>query len=78
MENNYNLNKLVSIIYGEASFEEYFSLDDKMQADPALRIEFRRLYDSFQELDKISLNPSENVINNILQYSKDQLRPTMS
>jgi len=78
MENNYNLNKLVSIIYGEASFEEYFKLDEQMQADPAIRIEFRRLYDSFQELDKISLSPSKNVINNILQYSKDQLKPTMS
>jgi len=78
MEKHYNRNKLVSIIYGEASFEEYFELDDKMQADPAIRIEFRRLYDSVQQLNKISLNPSKNIINNILQYSKDQLKPTMS
>lgn len=78
MENDYTLNKLVKIIYGEASFEEYFQLDDEMQADPALRIEFRQLYDSFKSMPKANLKPSETSIHNILNYSKEQLRSTLS
>jgi len=69
----YTSNKLVQFIYGEASFKEYFELDDAMTSDPALRVEFRTLYDAVQSLPKITLNPSGKTLENILTFSKENL-----
>ncbi len=69
----YTSNKLVQFIYGEASFKEYFKLDDAMEEDPALRVEFRALYDSVKNLPTLSLNPSSKTLENILTYSKENL-----
>lgn len=70
MENNYTSNQLVQFIYGEATFAQYFELDDAMERDPALRTEFRYLYDSFSSLPEIKMGPSKTTVNNILELSK--------
>ena len=69
----YTSNKLVQFIYGEASFKEYFELDDAMTEDPALRVEFRALYDAVKSLPKVNLKPSSKALENILTYSKENL-----
>lgn len=76
MDKIYTSNKLVQIIYGEAPFQEYFDLDDAMAADPALRTEFKHIYDAVAQLPKVSLTPSEDIINNILSISKENLAST--
>lgn len=76
MDKRYTSNKLVQIIYGEAPFQEYFDLDDAMQADPAIRTEFKYIYDAVNLLPKVSLTPSEDIINNILSISKENLTAT--
>jgi hypothetical protein len=70
MDKIYNSNKLVQIIYGEAPFSDYFGLDDAMQADPAIRTEFRHIYDMVNSLPEVKINPSQLVINNLLSISK--------
>lgn len=69
MVQNYTPEKLIQIIYGEASFSEYFDLDDAMQSNPDLRMEFRELYESFQLLESIKLGPSNKTLNHILDYA---------
>ncbi len=66
MANEYTPNKLIQIIYGEAPLQEYFALDDAMNADPALRSEFRQLYDGYKMLQNLSLAPSSKSIEKIL------------
>jgi len=76
MDKRYTSNKLVQIIYGEAPFKEYFELDDAMESDPALRIEFRNLYDAVQLLPKVTITPSKDIIDGLISISKENLRPT--
>ena len=72
MKQSFTQNYLLEIIYGERSFKEYVELDDAFIADPALRQEFRMLYDAQQALPKLNLSPDIQSINNILNYSKIQ------
>ncbi len=72
----YTSNKLIQIIYGEAELNEYFQLDDAMAEDPAIRIEFRKLYDAVQSLPQVKLTPSKEILQNILSISKNNLEPT--
>jgi len=78
MDKRYTSNKLVQIIYGEAPFQEYFDLDDAMEADPAIRTEFKHIYDAVKSLPEVKMNPSQKIIDNILSISKDNFGLTSS
>lgn len=68
MANHYTPNKLIEIIYGEAPLQEYFELDDAMNADPTLRSEFRELYDGYKMLEPLVHQPSKKSMMTILAY----------
>ncbi len=70
MKQGFTQNYLLEFIYGERSLSEYFQLDDHFDADPALRTEFRILYDAYKALPKIEVSPSENCLEGILKYSR--------
>ncbi len=70
MEQSFTQNQLLEFIYGERPLKDYADLDDAFCADPALRYEFRMLYDSYAELPVYKLNPRNKSIQDILSYSK--------
>lgn len=71
MVQNYSPEKLISIIYAEAPFQDYFELDEAMQKNETLANEFRSLYRSHKMLESLNLSPRRSVINRIVNYSKE-------
>ena len=62
---------LVRFIYGEISAEEASLIQEALTSDLELKEIYDQLVESKAELDKIRLQPSQKVIDNILNYSRN-------
>lgn len=62
---------LVRFIYGEISAEEASLIQEALTSDLELKELYDQLVESKAELDKIRLQPSQRVIDNILNYSRN-------
>ncbi|HNV98488.1 MAG TPA: hypothetical protein PKL06_03895 [Chitinophagales bacterium] len=62
---------LVRFIYGEISAEEASLIQEALTSDLELKELYDQLVESKAELDKIRLQPSQKVIDNILNYSRN-------
>jgi len=70
MIKTFTQNDVIRFVYDEVSTEERSQLNDLLLIDSA----FQKLYSNFTKtkglISKSTLEPSENVINRILTYSK--------
>lgn len=64
-------NNLVRYIYGEMSAEEAGLFQEALHSNPELKELYEQMLESKADLEKIRLQPSQKVIANILDYSKD-------
>ena len=62
---------LVRYIYGETSAEEASLILEALNSDFELKELYEQLLESKAELNKVRLQPSQKVIDNILNYSKN-------
>lgn len=62
---------LVRYIYGETSAEEASLILEALNSNFELKELYEQLLESKAELDKVRLQPSQKVIDNILNYSKN-------
>ena len=62
---------LVRFIYGEISAEEASLIQEALTSDLELKELYDQLVESKAELNKIRLQPSQKVIDNILNYSRN-------
>ncbi len=62
---------LVRFIYGETSAEEASLIQEALSSNFELKELYEQLLESKAELDKVRLQPSQKVIDNILNYSKN-------
>lgn len=62
---------LVRFIYGEISAEEASLIQEALTSDLELKELYDQLVESKAELDKFRLQPSQKVIDNILNYSRN-------
>ncbi|MEM6963244.1 MAG: hypothetical protein AAF573_00675 [Bacteroidota bacterium] len=71
MEHNFTLNHLIKFIYKETSAAETIAIGFALEADWNLYEEYKALKKSFDQLPKVTFNPSPESIQNILRYSKE-------
>lgn len=62
---------LVRFIYGETSAEEASLIQEALSSNFELKELYEQLLECKAELDKVRLQPSQKVIDNILNYSKN-------
>ena len=65
-------NDVIRYLYNETSEEENKAIAQALIIDAELLEIYMQLKQSSEKLDEIEKNPSENVINNILNYSKSK------
>ncbi|MCG8321232.1 MAG: hypothetical protein MI921_17145 [Cytophagales bacterium] len=65
-------NDVIRYLYNETSEEENKAIAQALIIDAELLEIYMQLKQSAEKLDEIEKNPSENVINNILNYSKSK------
>lgn len=71
MKHNFTLNHLVKFIYKETSAAETIAISSALETDWKLYEEYKELKKSFDQLPKVTFNPSADSIQNILRYSKE-------
>lgn len=69
MEETYTYNALVQFLYREMPAEEAVEMAHLIDCDPEMRAVFDALLSAKTQLPKARFNPSQAVVNNILQYS---------
>ena len=62
---------LIRFIYRETSAEEASLIEEALRSDFELKELYEQLLESKAELDKVRLQPSQKVIDNIMNYSKN-------
>lgn len=65
-------NDVIRYLYNETSEEENKAIAQALIIDAELLEIYMQLKQSAEKLDEIEKDPSENVINNILNYSKSK------
>ena len=65
-------NDVIRYLYNETSEEENKAIAQALIIDAELLEIYMQLKQSAEKLDEIEKKPSENVINNILNYSKSK------
>jgi hypothetical protein len=69
MEETYTYDSLVQFLYREMPAEEAVEMAHQIEENPDVRSMFDSLLLAKTQLPKARFNPSNEVINNILQYS---------
>ena len=73
MEQTCTHNDLLRFIYRETTLDEELAIKTQIAENPALAEEFRMMMETVNELDSISLEPSETSINIILDASREMV-----
>lgn len=60
----------VRYVYGELNKTEKTEFESAMMLDASLRKEVRELKKLQKNLDQVAMKPSQNIIDNIISYSK--------
>ena len=73
MEQTCTHNDLLRFIYRETTLDEELAIKNQIAENPALAEEFRMMMATVNELDSVSLEPSETSINIILDASREMV-----
>ena len=71
MKHNFTLNHLTRFIYKETSVAESLAISNAIQEDWELFENYQELKKAQDKLPKVTFNPSPDIIQNILRYSKE-------
>lgn len=71
MKHNFTLNHLIKFIYKETTTAETIAISHAIQHDWELAEAYKELKKSFNQLPKVTFNPSPDSIQNILRYSRE-------
>ena len=75
MTQKFTQNDLIRFIYKETSVRETLAIQEALNNDFDLFVEYQELYRTFQQLPKVTFSPSKNAIQNILSYSQRSALP---
>lgn len=70
MKQKFTHNHLLKFLYKETSATETLAINDALNANWDLREQHQELVKGYQQLPKVSFQPSKNSIQNILRYSE--------
>ncbi len=70
MEQKFTKNDLIRYIYKETSTVETMAINEALNSDSKLQMKYRDLLQGYQQLPKVTFNPSAETIQNILGYSQ--------
>ena len=71
MKHNYTENQLIQYIYGELSIFDKFEIEDAIENDEYLALDYKTLYSAYKYLPKVQFAPTEKSIANIIKYSSN-------
>ena len=71
MKHSFTQNHLVKFIYRETSVVDTMAINEVLDQDYALYESYNELKKAHRQLPKVTFNPSENAIQNILKYSRE-------
>lgn len=71
MEQNYTSEQLVQFIYNDLTITEHFEVQDAIENDAKLKLEYASLYNAYKELPKVQFRPADQTVDAILAYSKN-------
>ena len=71
MERLYTENVLIRYIYKESDFFERLEVEHAIEYEEDIRNIYIELCEVFDELPKLEFTPSENIIENILSFSRN-------
>ena len=75
MAQKFTQNDLIRFIYKETSVAETLAIQELLNSDFDLYIEYQKLYWSYQKLPKVTFSPSQKTVDNILSYSQRSAQP---
>ena len=73
MKQTFTNNDLVKFIYKETSASESAAIQHALMVDTALFEEYQLLMEGYMELPKATFAPSNNALQNILNYSSNAM-----
>jgi len=68
MKQNYTLNFLVKYLYGETSILQKLEIENAIEENQHIELEYSKLKKAYDMLPKLSFYPKEETTNKILQY----------
>lgn len=71
MEQNYTSNHLIQFIYNDLSVSDHFEVQDAIENNAQLKLEYAMLYNAYKQLPKVTFRPDNLSVNAILAYSKN-------
>ena len=71
MEQNYTSEHLVQFIYNDLTLTEHFEVQDAIENDTTLKLEYAQLYNAYKDLPKVQFRPADQTVNAVLAYSKN-------
>ena len=75
MTQKFTQNDLIRFIYKETSVRETLAIQEALNSDFDLFVEFQELYQAYLQLPKATFSPSKSTIQEILQYSQRSAQP---
>ena len=75
MTQKFTQNDLIRFIYKETSVRENLAIQEALNNDFDLFVEYQELYQAYLQLPKVTFDPSKAAIQNILQYSQRSAQP---
>ena len=72
MTKTYGLNSIIKYVYGEASQREIVSTELAILGDRKVAKYCQSFFKLRQQIDKLAMEPREECIQNILNYSKNK------
>ena len=75
MTQKFTQNDLIRFIYKETSVRETLAIQEALNSDFDLFVEYQELYQAYQQLPKVTFSPSKSTIQDILQYSQRSALP---
>lgn len=70
MTKTFTLNDLIRYYYKETSDKESLEIQNALTRDPFLQEQFKEISKTIRKLDDVQAEPSDKVIDAILEYSK--------
>ncbi len=71
MKHNYTEEQLVQYIYGDVSITEKFEIENAIENDEYLALDYKTLYSAYKLLPKAMFAPKQITITNVLKYSQN-------
>jgi len=72
MTQDYTVNNLIRLIYGECDLCERLELEFAMKTDTNLRDQYMLLQASYRSIEKVTFRPRKSTTNAILKFAAQQ------